>query len=298
MQFGTTCTVCLIKRQADFARRHGDNAQVLAFIKDVMQALIDAPAGVAAPYFSPVFDRLAEKHFGVTGDRYRQVKEESNRFMLARLGALREAVFSAPDPLRMALQFARTGNYIDFGALHDSMRYDELDALLARAKDDIIEETEYRKFRDELSHAKKMLYLCDNAGEIVIDRVVAEVLRAEFPKLSPVFCVRGGPALNDALRDDAYAAGLDRFAEVIDSGSNMSGTELAYVGADLLKALAEAEVVLAKGMGNFETMWGCGKNVYYLFLCKCPRFQQMFGVPRLTGMFVNENRLQLQPFYD
>lgn len=298
MQFGTHCVECMVIRQAAFARAHGDTATGLAFLKQVLQAIQDAPEGVSSPYMTAIFEHLAAEHYGLSGDLLAEEKAVSNRFMLARLESLRSRVFAAEDPLKMALRYARACNYIDFSALKGMVSYDELDSLLDAAGEAVLDETEYANFTRELSGQKKLVYLCDNAGEIVADRVVAEVLRQQYPQLQLTFAVRGKPASNDALMEDALAVGLDRFARVIDSGSNIPGTELPYIGDTLRQALTEADVILAKGMGNFETLWGCGMNVYYLFLCKCTRFQKMFGVENLTGMFVNERRLQLQDYVD
>lgn len=298
MQFGTHCVECMVIRQAAFARAHGDTATGLAFLKQVLQAIQDAPEGVSSPYMTTIFERLAADHYGLSGDLLAEEKAVSNRFMLARLESLRSRVFAAEDPLKMALRYARACNYIDFSALKGMVSYDELDSLLDAAGEAVLDETEYANFTRELSGQKKLVYLCDNAGEIVADRVVAEVLRQQYPQLQLTFAVRGKPASNDALMEDALAVGLDRFARVIDSDSNIPGTELPYIGDTLRQALTEADVILAKGMGNFETLWGCGMNVYYLFLCKCTRFQKMFGVENLTGMFVNERRLQLQDYVD
>lgn len=298
MQFGIQCAVCMLSRQAAFAKRQGDSERGLAYFKDAMRAVADAPEGVGAPYFTPIFNRLAERHYGITGDRYADEKRRSNEFMLARMEKIRSTVLAADDPLKAVLRYAQACNYIDFGALQDDVRFDELDRLLDNALSAPLDDGEYAHFVRDLEQGKKLLYLCDNAGEIVIDRVAAEVLKLRYPHLQTVFCVRGAPALNDALMEDAEAVGLCRYAQVIDNGTDIPGTQLQYIGAELRQTLEQADVVLAKGMGNFETMHGCGKNVYYLFLCKCVRFQEMFGVPKLTGMFVNERRVVHQDYVD
>ena len=103
----------------------------------------------------------------------------------------------------------------------------------------------------------------------------------------------GGPALNDALREDAEAAGIPALARVVDNGSCIGGMELGSLSAESREALDGASVILAKGQANLETMLGCGYNVYYLFLCKCARFTEMFGVPAMTGMFLNDRRARV-----
>ena len=135
-----------------------------------------------------------------------------------------------------------------------------------------------------------MLYLTDNAGEIVFDRLFAETLKKAFPQLEITFCVRGAPVHNDATREDAIAAGIP--FRVIDSGSNIGGTELSALGSEAKAAMETADVIMAKGMGNTETLAGCGLNIYYAFLIKCPRFVQFFGKPMMTPMFIRDHSIE------
>ena len=149
----------------------------------------------------------------------------------------------------------------------------------------------FRSFTQMMT-SEKLLYITDNAGEIVADRLVIEKLLERRPELDVCVCVRGGAVINDALYEDAEAAGIPELARVIDNGSSISGTQIQFVGEDLRRELETADVILSKGQGNFETMHGCGLNVYYVFLCKCEWFVKLFHLPMLTGMFLNENRVQ------
>ncbi len=285
------CICCIVRRQTAFAAAQGDTG--LAYLRRVLQAICDAPADASSPYMTAEFQKLAAEHYGLRGDLYAEEKAASNAFMRSRMEQIRQRI--SADPLPMALRYARACNYIDFSALQDSFRYETLDSLLDQAANDPLDPVELAQLTHELAAAKRLVYLCDNAGEIVADRLTAEVLREQYPRLEITFAVRGAPVSNDALMADALAAGLDQFGQVLDSGSGIPGTVLSRVRPALRQALDEADVILAKGLGNFETLCGCGKNIYYLFLCKCVRFQKMFGVPPLTGMFVNERRLPTLP---
>ena len=119
--------------------------------------------------------------------------------------------------------------------------------------------------------------MTDNCGEVVCDRLVIEELSRRFPSLSVTVLVRGQDALNDATREDAAQVGLDSVADIADNGCGVAGTPLEYVGEAARGLLEGADVILSKGQGNFETMHGCGLNVYYSFLCKCDWFQKRFG---------------------
>ena len=146
-------------------------------------------------------------------------------------------------------------------------------------------------FRADLEKGKELLYLTDNAGEIGFDRVFLEVIADTFPNLSITVCVRGGPTQNDATREDAKVVGIP--FPVIDNGNSVPGTELSLLGAEAQAALNRADIILSKGQGNAETLLGCGYNIYYAFLIKCPRFIDRFQKPKLTPMLISERKSSL-----
>lgn len=298
MQFGAACCRCITERYTKIAEKHGGGDRGEAYVSEIKHAMDTAPKGVAMPYLSPVFAEITARYYGEDAADYEKGKRLSNDLMLRLLPELQAQVQTANDPLRTAFALAQIGNYIDFTALYGKVDFETLRGLLRDTDRYLPEKNEYRNFLTDLSCAKSLVYICDNAGEIVADRIAAEMLRAAFPALSLTFAVRGLPTVNDALREDALMAGLDRFGGIIDNGSAISGTEFAYLGQEMKTALHDADVIVAKGQGNFETMLGCGLNVYYSFLCKCRRFTDFFAVAPLTGMFVNERRLNLADFRD
>lgn len=298
MQFGSTCKACIIKRYKKIAQKHGDPEKGAAYVAEIAAAMEAAPKGVSMPFLSPVFAAITEKYYGADGADYEKGKRQSNEIMLALLPQLQAQVAAAKDPLRTALALSQIGNYIDFTALYGKVDFSELQALFDKPDAYLPTQEEYAQLLADLACAKSLVYICDNAGEIVADRLVAEQLSRNYPKLSLSFAVRGLPAVNDALREDALAAGLDRFGHIIDNGSGISGTEFGYLSTEMAAALDAADVIIAKGQGNFESMIGCGLNVYYAFLCKCERFTRFFGVAPLTGMFVCEKRLRPSDFTD
>lgn len=296
MRFDAKCIECLISRQRKMSETQNDPEGSYHYLREVMQLLLDAPEGVAAPFMIPIFDdAFARRWPGV--DYYGPLKEASNRDMMERLPEIRKIVAAAPDPLLMALKFAQTANYIDYGALVDGVDPDILDRMIAETPGRDVDPAQYAQFLDDLSRAGKLLYIGDNAGEIVADMVFIEEILRRFPSLSVTFAVRGGEALNDVTRKDAAAVGLDRLVPVVDNGTRIPGTELGYVGPEMRRCLEEADVMIAKGQANFETLSTSGMNVYYIFLCKCPRFTKLFQVPMLTGMFLNEHQLHIDSPY-
>ena len=270
------------------ARKLGTQAQATAFARDLMKLYLSAPMEVSSPWLAPATSDLFQKHYGTPEDRFREEKEISNRFVLERLDAIRTRVEKAEDSLLAGLRFAILGNYIDFSALQGQVSFAQLDSLLDRAEEMTPAGDGYDHLRADLQKAKSLLYLTDNAGEIGFDRIFAEVIQREYPQIQITFCVRGGPAMNDALRADAQLMGIP--FPVIDNGNRVAGTQLDQLSVDAKQALETADVIIAKGQGNVETMYGCSYNVYYAFLIKCERFVAEFGQPKLTPMLLREQK--------
>lgn len=288
MRINADCIKCILNRNIETARLLGNDEQVTDFIMDLMRLLTDSPPQASSPYLAPQISRLYTKHFGLGQDRYAEEKAVSNRFVLERMEKITALVEASQDRLYAAFQFAILGNYIDFSALQGELSFDILDGMLEKAKEFHVDADTFAQLRADLSRGKKLLYLTDNAGEIGFDRIFAEEIHRQFPELSITFCVRGGPTLNDATREDAALVGIP--FPVIDNGSLIPGTVLSQASTQLLDAIAQADVVIAKGQANAETLMdtGHGYNVYYAFLAKCIRFTQRFHVPKLTPVLIHE----------
>ena len=280
------CLQCMLNRNLAAARKLGTEEQAQAFINEFLRIYEDAPEGVSSPWFSPHIADLMCRHYGLPIDRFRQEKLDSNRFVLERMDMLREKVSSAADPVLAGLQFAILGNYLDFSALQGQVSFEKLETMLEEALEMKLDEGIYRSFCVELEQGKQLLYLTDNAGEIGFDRIFAEAIARKYPHLQITFCVRGDIAQNDATREDAAAVGIP--FPIIDNGNRVPGTQLDLLSREAKQALETADVILAKGMANCETMLGCGYNVYYAFLVKCQRFVSRFGKPMFTPMIVKE----------
>ena len=282
----TQCLLCHLRRNLETVKPLGTEEQAMAFARDLMRLYLEAPEGVSSPWFNPQTSDLMLKHYGLPLDRMKEEKELSNRFVLERMDLIRQKVESAEDPVFAGLQFSILGNYLDFAALQGQVSFEKLEAMLDTAFDLELDKDVYADFCKELETGKKLLYLTDNAGEIGFDRIFAEEIAKKYPQLEITFCVRGEIIINDATRADAEAVGIP--FPVIDNGNRVPGTQIDLLGQEALDALNSADVILAKGMANCETMFGCGYNVYYAFLVKCQRFVDRFRKPMLTPMLVKE----------
>lgn len=292
MQFDAHCMECLIRRHYQLALEKQDGTKAYLYLRDIMQAILDAPAGVSAPWLTEHFTEIYGKYWPGE-DPYRQLKQKANDMVLSLLPQLRQTIAQTSDPLSMALGLSQAGNYLDFGILTAETAHRSLETALAHVQENTVNRTVYTQFLSDLSHAGSLLILGDNAGEIAFDVLLVEQLHRLYPSLEILYCVRGQRALNDATREDASYVGMDRIASILDNGSGISGTEIAYAGDALRSALHSADVILSKGSGNLESMAGCGLNVYYIFMCKCHRVAQLLDCGNMTGQFLRE--LDLPP---
>ena len=282
------CILCHMRRNLSNARPLGTDAQWSEFSKGLLDIYRNVPDGAPSIRMGPETEELYRTIYGITGDRYEDEKKFSNRFAMERLNQIRAAVESASDPVYAGLQHAILGNYIDFSALYGEVSFEKLEQLLAKAKEMDLDKAAYEKFRIDLEAAKSLLYITDNAGEIVFDRVCAEQIARRYPHVQITFCVRGGPTLNDATREDAAEVGIP--FPVIDSGSTLAGILPEFLNAETKHALETADVIIAKGQANAETLLDSGYNIYFAFLVKCIIFEERFGKPKMTPMLVRERQ--------
>ena len=206
-------------------------------------------------------------------DPYRDVKDRCNLMALGLYPRVEEMVRGSSEPLEMALRIAIAGNAIDFGPYQhiDKKHVDEAitHALKSPLKGDLA------GFTDAISRARSILYLTDNAGEIVFDRLLIEQLGPERVTVG----VRGMPVLNDATMADAEAAGLIGLVEVIDNGSDAPGTLLDDCSEEFRRRFDEADMVIAKGQGNYESLNDAGREVFLVLKAKCPVIAAQIGCP-------------------
>ena len=284
----TVCIECHLRKRFALARQLGDEAQIDAYTRQILQTIAEAPPEMDSTWLGAISDGYLQEMFGLDPDRLKAEKDFSNRFVLDRLTEIEKRIQAAADPVYAALQFSVLGNYLDFSALQGVGSVEALEKMLDSAWELDLDKEAYAAFCNDLATKTRFLYLTDNAGEIVFDRVLADELKKRYPHLEITFCVRGSAVSNDATRVDAQTAGITY--PVIDNGTAIGGTVLRFIGQELRDAFDRAEIILAKGMGNTESLYGCGHNVYYAFLVKCDRFIEYFKKPKLTPMFIRDQQ--------
>lgn len=253
------------------------------------QVMAQAGEDLTAPALMAKVLEIIEQVTGVM-DVYEEPKKKYNQILLEKEVEIEREVLASEDVFLAGAQCAITGNYIDFGAMSD-VNEEKLEELLADLAGIRLDEAELAAMRAELASASRLLYITDNAGEIVLDKIFLKIIRKLYPDLEVGVLVRGCPVLNDATMEDAKLIGLDEVAEVIPNGTNIPGTPIGLLSQEARAWMDAADLCIAKGQGNFETLRGCGRNIYYLFLCKCDLFVKKFGVERFTPVLSNETRI-------
>lgn len=214
------------------------------------------------PYLSREFYNIISNEFGVE-DPYKEIKRESNELVLRLLPELKRRVEEAKDPLFEAVRLAIIGNIIDFGA-SQNFTLEDIDAF----EEIPITINHYQELKNDLESAKTVLYIADNAGEVVFDRLLVEQLYNMGKRI--FFAVRSRPIINDATKEDALVAGIDNFAEIVDSGSDAPGIVIDKVTEKFKHLFRDVDVVISKGQGNYETLDDIPREVYFLLRAKCP----------------------------
>jgi uncharacterized protein with ATP-grasp and redox domains len=274
------CLPCLVRQAVDAVERIGmPVSEQHRMMHAVLGLLGTMDLRQSPPVMAQGIHRLICERLG-DPDPYRAINTASNRMAFEWFAPLQARVRAASDPLAEAIRVAIAGNIIDYGAKRQIDR-DDIEAALIRALAMPLDVGVLATFREAVTRARTILYLADNAGEIVFDRLLIECL----PRDAVTLVVRGAPIINDATRADAAAAGLDALVAVMDNGSDIPGTVVEACTPAFQERFAAADVVIAKGQGNFETLVDAGRPIFHLFVAKCPIVAEAVGCPVGTPVF-------------
>ena len=285
-RWNSYCTQCLLKKHLTNYPDTATEEERLTYIRRLFSILTDIAPGESSPVIVNRILTLQKEMFDQFVD-YTDIKKHFNQLRLEQEDWIYADISSATDPIRRALQYVMKGNYIDFGVLSD-VNSEKLMELLSQAKDQTIDEQIFEELMQDLTSAKNMVLLTDNCGEIVLDKLLIRTIMSQFPDLQIHVIVRGGHALNDATMEDACQVGLPDLVKVIGNGTCLQGTYLPDISKEARDLLEQADVILSKGQGNFESLQYCGLNIYYLFLCKCDLFTKRFHTHLYNGILTND----------
>jgi uncharacterized protein with ATP-grasp and redox domains len=195
---------------------------------------------------------------------------------------LKQRIEASADPLETAVRLAIAGNIIDFG-VNSEVQENTVERTISESLVDKLDLKALQRFRTATATAKDILYLCDNAGEIVFDRLLIEQL--PYEKVTVV--VKGSPVLNDATIEDAQIAGLTDMVDVIDNGSDAPGTILESCSETFRRRFEESDLLISKGQGNFESINNVRKNKFFLLRPKCSVLAEHLGCKIGSLVFAN-----------
>jgi damage-control phosphatase, subfamily I len=284
MRTDVYCMECFVRQAASAARRGGaDGPTAQRVMKETLAFLAGTDFGKTPPETARLMYRVIN---GITGngDPYLVEKRHFNDVAMAMLPGLRQIIARSQDPFATAVRLAIAGNIIDFGIMEVSEKRvrDTINSCL----DGAIDGGAIERLGKEIEKAGRILYLCDNAGEIAFDRLLIEQLPCN--KVTAV--VKGGPIINDALMEDAKAVGLCEIVEVVESGLDAPGTLPDLCNKDFQRRFAEADLVISKGQGNFETLEEMDKNIFFLFTVKCQVVATFLDKPFGAAMVLQNRR--------
>jgi len=289
MGLSKECKECIYRRQKERLPKKESSEVKEAYLNEVQRIINMAGEKDTGPVVTEQISRLHQKCFGSLF-QFDELKRQYNQMMLEKEDEIREKITTSEDPLRTAVLYARAGNYIDFGAM-GSVDENKLEELLERIQEETLSQKDYGELREAIRSAEHIVYLTDNCGEIVLDKLFMEQMKVMNPTCSLSVMVRGIPVLNDATMEDAVQIKIHEIADVYGNGTGIAGTSLEHIDPKIRRKIEESDLIIAKGQGNFETLHHCGLPIFYLFLCKCDWFVNRFGLPRFEGVMIQERNL-------
>jgi len=258
------CIPCFVRQVLDSVRMITDDTDLHEkILREALHMASEMDLSQSPPAMAQRIHRFIREITGVS-DPYLDVKNRFNTLALEMYPDLRQRTDTSTDPVETAVRLAIAGNIIDFG-VNSAVEPSQVERTIKESLTDPLDKDSLETFKHAIAQAEKILYLGDNAGEIVFDRLLIEQLPCE----KTTFAVRGGPILNDVVREDARVAGITDLVEVIDNGSDAPGTILESCSEAFRRRFDESDLIIAKGQGNYETLSDVDKNIFFLVRPKC-----------------------------
>jgi uncharacterized protein with ATP-grasp and redox domains len=281
------CLPCLMSQALRAARAATDDEEIQRQVVNAVAGLIpELSLGLKPPEIAQRGYRLIGQITG-NNDPFYQAKVDANHTALALWPQLKQLVEQSADGLLMACRLAILANSIDFGP---NFNHRGIEAIIDEATTCSIPLTvnDYDRFLSSLNNSRTLLYLGDNAGEIVFDRLLIEEIH-RVKELETYFVAREKPVINDVTVDDAMAVGMDNVAKVISNGSDAPATILSQCTTEIQRLFRSADIIIAKGQGNYESLEGELGNIFFMLRAKCPLVAELLGVNVGDCIFKRKN---------
>jgi damage-control phosphatase, subfamily I len=285
MEIYLDCYPCFLRQALHAARlAKGSSIQQHQVVIKTMKLLEKLRPGTTPPEMACLVHRIVRKEIS-SADPYEKLKHESTQAALSMYPKLKHLVDDSEDPLNTAIRISIAGNIIDFGVSdHHHDLWDTVEKVLKQQ----YEINDGKKLRSELQSADHVLFLADNAGETVFDRVLIEQL-----PIPVIYAVKGAPTLNDATAEDAISAGVDSVARIVDNGADAPGTILSMCSPEFIDIYKAAPLVIAKGQANYESLSSAGSKVFCLLQIKCPVISKDISAP-VGGIVIRQSTIDLE----
>ncbi|MGB4658656.1 MAG: ARMT1-like domain-containing protein [Mobilitalea sp.] len=288
MRIHDKCLPCVVNQVIKVARITGvDNKEEL--LREVFTYLSKMDFEATTPeIIGDIFDMI--KIHTNNLDPYKETRNYYNTLFMKLLPEFERKIELAENPFLLAMRYAIVGNIIDFNPIHNTLLEDIYDCFEDMEQLELVIDDSARLMEDILS-AKILLYLGDNCGEICMDKIFLKKIKEMNPKAKLLFGVRGKPVVNDSIAEDAYAVGIDEYAEVIDNGDDSLGTVLSRTSPAFKEVFNKADVIIAKGQANYECLSEENKNIYFLLMTKCDVIANDIGVEEKKMICMKNRRI-------
>lgn len=282
------CIQCLINKHLRNIPDRFSSAEKTKYMQGILEIIAKADISMSAPEIVWQINEF-KQHYGEVND-FAEIKSYFNNLMLSYEKNIEFKIENSNNSLKTAVKYAMAGNFIDFGAM-ENVDEEKFKERLDSTENIEIDASKFDRFENDIKNSKNIVYLTDNCGEIVLDKLLIKQILKTNSNVKINVIVRGKPVLNDCTIEDAKQVGLDKVVDIIGNGTAVAGTVIKKISPEAKAIIDSADLIISKGQGNFETLHHSEKNIYYLFLCKCKLFAERFGVEMFTGMFVNDRDL-------
>ncbi len=283
------CFVCFVSQAilvAEITIKKDEEA-ILA-LKNVAQVLSKLDYDVPPPLISEHVYGSITKTLNHS-DPYSEIKKKYNKIALGYVDDLRKYIDSAIDKLQAAMNISVAGNIIDFGSQVEKF---DIKETISKAINEGFVVNDIEEFKKHIEKAKTLLFLADNAGEIVFDKLFLETIKSLYPNIKIYIALRGKPIINDVTRNDVEGLGLEKVGSIVESTKPTPGFWPDYCDDECKNIYSKADIIISKGQGNFETLSEFDDDrVYFLFIIKCSVVSNFLNKPKYSHIFAKKSSL-------
>lgn len=282
MATSKACHECARRRYTKYAKTHMDEETMKKYLHDVEEEVLK----VDYQELETAWERVTRRYMK-TDDIHREEKEKFQSVMMSMKDEVEKTLDESEALLDDALRYALAGNVIDFATMPD-LTLDQLMDIINDVKKIEFDPEIYSHFIEDLINAKNVVILLDNVGEVVMDTLLCKKLKMIFPEKHITAVPSGYPISSDATAKECYESGMGDYADIIPNGTDICGTYLPDCSPKCIKALDESDIVISKGMANFEVMAGSKYNAYYFFLCKCQFYCDALKADMMQPLLISD----------